>query len=284
MPLVKKAKGPMTNYKISIITVNYNDKTGLEKTIKSVTNQSFKDFEFIVIDGDSTDGSKELLKENPTIFTAWLSEPDKGIYHAMNKGIRIASGSYLLFLNSGDYLHNDEVLEKVNQEIGGEYAIYYGDIIYDEITRQTKRTFPKRLTFGFFYEQNLSHQASFIKNDLFEQFFYYNEDYKIVSDWEFFIYTICKENVSYKHLDFVVTNYDATGISSNTNNHKMMNEEREATLEKYFPAFKADAALLPELQQKRVKQFLFIKKNRVAWRIIKTCLSIIQFFLPKQKE
>ncbi|TCC97938.1 glycosyltransferase [Pedobacter hiemivivus] len=274
----------MTNYKISIITVNYNDKTGLEKTIKSVTNQSFKDFEFIVIDGNSTDGSKELLKENAALFTYWSGEPDKGIYHAMNKGIRIATGNYLLFLNSGDCLYNDEVLEKVNQEIDGKYAIYYGDIIYDEITRQTKRTFPEHLTFGFFYEQNLSHQASFIKKSLFEQFFYYNEDYKIVSDWEFFAYTICKENVPYKHLNFVVTNYDATGISSNTDNHKMMYKEREATLEKYFPVFIEDAPLLLELQQKKMKQFLFIKQYPIAYKVLKACINTILLFLPKFKR
>lgn len=274
----------MKNYKISIITVNYNDKSGLKKTIDSVINQSFKDFEFIVIDGGSTDGSKELLKENSALITYWSSEPDSGIYHAMNKGVRIATGNYLLFLNSGDCLYNNDVLEKANLEIDNKYAIYYADIIYDEIVRQTKRSFPEYLTFGFFYEKNLSHQATFIQRNLFEQLFYYNEDYKIASDWELFIYAICKENVSYKHLNFVLTNYDATGISSDTNNHKLMYQEREATLKKYFPAFIRDAALLPELQQKRVKQFLFIKKHKTAWRIIKICMSIIQFFLPRQKE
>ncbi|MBC8985442.1 glycosyltransferase [Pedobacter sp. N36a] len=271
------------NPKISIITVNYNDKAGLQKTIKSVADQSYKDFEFFVIDGDSTDGSKKLLEENVALFTHWLSEPDRGIYHAMNKGIKMATGEYLLFLNSGDSLYNADVLKTVNHEINGAHDIYYGDIIYDEISKQTVRTFPDRLTFGFFYEHNLSHQASFIRRTLFDEFFYYNESFKIVSDWEFFIYAICKKDVPYQHINSILTNYDATGLSSNVDNHVGMRKERAATLDKYFPAFKDDYILYPELQQKRTKQFLFLKQNKVAWRVLKTCMSTIQFFLPKQK-
>lgn len=271
------------NPKISIITVNYNDKAGLQKTIKSVAEQSFKDFEFFVMDGGSTDGSKELLEENAALFTRWLSEPDRGIYHAMNKGIKMAKGEYLLFLNSGDSLYHSEVLAQVDQEITGEHGIYYGDIIYDEISKQTVRTFPDRLTFGFFYEHNLSHQASFIKRTLFDEFFYYNESFKIVSDWEFFIYAICKKDVPYQHINNILTNYDATGLSSNVDNHVMMRKEREVTLEKYFAAFKDDYIFFPELQQKRMKQFLILKQNKVAWRVLKMAMSAIQFFLPKQK-
>ncbi len=88
--------------KLSIITVNLNNKDGLQKTIDSVISQTFKDFEWIVIDGGSTDGSKELIEKYSDYISYWVSEPDKGIYNAMNKGIKVAKGDYLEFLNSGD--------------------------------------------------------------------------------------------------------------------------------------------------------------------------------------
>lgn len=271
----------MKPIKISIITVNYNNKQGLLKTINSVAAQTALDFEFIIIDGASSDGSKELLQENSGKFTYWSSEPDLGIYHAMNKGIRIARGEYLLFLNSGDILHDNQVIAKVEEQMQGNYSLYYGDIIYDEIHTQTKRTFPEKLNFSFFYIQNLSHQASFIKKTLFDELFLYTEDFKIVSDWEFFTCAVCKLNVPYKHLDMLITTYDATGISSDTENHTLMNKEREISLNKHFPAFLEDYTYVPELKNKRVRQFLFIKEHRIAWRTLKTIMSLILLFLPK---
>ncbi len=99
--------------KLSIITVNLNNSAGLRKTIESIVKQTFKDFEYIIIDGGSTDGSAEVIKEFADKITYWVSEPDKGIYNAMNKGILHAKGEYLLFLNSGDWLADDDLLSKV---------------------------------------------------------------------------------------------------------------------------------------------------------------------------
>ena len=95
---------------ISVITINFNERVGLERTFESVFNQTFQDFEYIVIDGGSNDGSKELIEENTEKISYWISEPDKGIYNAMNKGISVAKGDYLLFLNSGDILYKNDVL------------------------------------------------------------------------------------------------------------------------------------------------------------------------------
>jgi len=99
--------------KLSIITVNLNNKSGLQKTIDSVISQTYKDFEWIIIDGGSTDGSKELIEQYSQYITYWISEPDKGIYNAMNKGIVQAKGEYLQFLNSGDALYDKYVLDKI---------------------------------------------------------------------------------------------------------------------------------------------------------------------------
>jgi glycosyltransferase involved in cell wall biosynthesis len=274
----------MQGKKISVITVNYNNKVGLEKTINSVVKQTYKNFEYIVIDGDSNDGSKQLITTYNDKLAHAVSEADNGIYHAMNKGIEIATGDYILFLNSGDCLFDENVLSQVAEAMTDGLDIYYGDIIYDEIHQQHKRTFPEKLTFAFFYEQNLSHQASFIRSSLFTDIFYYNEDFKIVSDWEFFTYAICKREASYKHLDFVVTIYDATGISSNQDNHPMMYKEREASLNRYFPEYVSDYDYLKTLKFKKLDQFLFIKQHTIAYKILKACINIILLFLPKFKR
>ena len=102
--------------KYSIITVNYNNKEGLRKTIESVVRQTYRDFEFIVIDGGSTDGSTDILKEYDEQINYWVSEKDSGIYNAMNKGIKKSIGDYLIFMNSGDCFYQNDVLETVNSK------------------------------------------------------------------------------------------------------------------------------------------------------------------------
>lgn len=270
--------------KISIITINYNDENGLKKTIDSVVNQTWQNFEFIVIDGDSNDGSKAIIDSYKSVFTHAVSEPDAGIYHAMNKGIALSKGEYLLFLNSGDILVDENTLLKTQEYLNGNKSIYYGDIIYQEKDRQRQRVLPDELTFLFFLEHSLSHQATFIQHNLFEVIFLYNETYKIVSDWEFFIYAICKQNVSYQHIPLFITIYDTTGISSIKDNHPLMYKERKQTLDKYFPTFINDYQSITELGSKRTKQFLFIGKHKIAWKLLKGFMNLILLFLTKPKQ
>jgi glycosyltransferase involved in cell wall biosynthesis len=116
--------------KLSIITINYNNADGLQKTIKSVISQTFKNFEYIIIDGHSSDKSIDVIKENENYFAYWCSEKDRGIYDAQNKGIQKAKGDYLLFLNSGDCLENEKVLEKVFALTPKE-DLLYGELIFD---------------------------------------------------------------------------------------------------------------------------------------------------------
>ena len=115
--------------KVSIITINYNNQSGLQRTIDSVTSQSFSDIEWIVIDGDSKDGSRELIEKYKKHFAYWVSEHDGGIYQAMNKGVEHASGDWLLFLNSGDWLFDNDVLSKVF-DTQHDADILYGDVMY----------------------------------------------------------------------------------------------------------------------------------------------------------
>lgn len=196
--------------KYSIITINYNNKDGLRKTIESVINQTFKDFEYIIIDGGSTDGSVDVIKENGDKIDYWVSEPDKGIYNAMNKGILQAQGEYLNFMNSGDCFYAIDVLESMCNYLGQDIVagkFFFGDhkdpwgLEHDDIT------------FLDLYRKTLCHQATFIKSKLFTNNLY-DEELTIVSDWKFFIDKIIKENCSFRNTDIVVALYDSEGISA----------------------------------------------------------------------
>ena len=112
----------------SVITINFNNASGLEKTIQSVINQTYKNFEYIIIDGDSTDSSKDKIKKYSSSITHFVSEKDYGIYDAQNKGIKIAKGNYLIFLNSGDCFSDSTVLERVEKITTGKQAkLIYGN-------------------------------------------------------------------------------------------------------------------------------------------------------------
>ncbi len=137
---------------------------------------------------------------------------------------------------------------------------------------------------AYFYTNALCHQACFIKRQLFHDHFFYNEDYKIYSDGEFFIYTICKMNVPYKHLNLIISIYDFTGISSNPKYEKLHEEERLKSIDKYFPLFAEDYKVLVKLNSKRVKQVFHIENYPVAWKIVKGFLNLVMLFVPKIKK
>lgn len=204
----------MKKPKLSIITVNLNNEDGLEKTIKSVIEQTFTDYEFIVIDGGSSDDSRNIIKKYEKNISYWESKKDNGVYCAMNKGIDVAKGEYLQFLNSGDYFLNGSILKKAFKS-GGNKDIYYGSSIRKaENGKRYKISEPKILTFKRFFDYSICHQSMFIKKTLFDKFGKYNENLKIVSDWEFNVKAIILNNCTLKFLDFPIVFYDMNGISS----------------------------------------------------------------------
>lgn len=212
--------------KLSIITINRNNAFGLRKTIESVVVQTYKDFEYIIIDGASTDNSVDVIKMYADNISYWVSEPDNGIFDAMNKGIMRAKGNYLLFLNSGDFLVDIHVLEQViacsnnNDILCGQCLVSDGDkIIW--------RTIPEiQYTLDYFLKGSIPHQATFIKRNLFDKYGLYRTDLQFMSDWEFFVRTIILYNVKVTPLFFDISNYNTNGISSNSNNFEKMNLER----------------------------------------------------------
>lgn len=270
--------------KISIITINYNNPAGLKKTIDSIAGQGFRDFEYLVIDGGSTAGDVEIIRQTDRI-DYWVSEKDNGVYHAMNKGIQAAKGAYIIFMNSGDYFYDDAVLENASRYLDGQNQIVFGNTVYFNGEGYRREEIPPdELSFSYFLNFGINHQASFIKRTLFFENFLYNETYRISSDWEFFLYTICLKNVSYKHIDQFICYYDFSGVSADPKNNARYFEERDATVKKYFPLFYQDYKIIGEMSSKRMQQVLHIKKSKTAWRIMKWIISLFLLFLPQFKR
>lgn len=219
--------------KYSIITINYNNCNGLKKTIESVITQSYEDFEFIVIDGGSTDGSREILEQYSNRINYWVSEPDKGIYNAMNKGIRQAKGDYLNFLNSGDAFYDSNVLATVYKELG-DYDIIIGKEFHqDPKTGESATTFlPARLSMATFVVSYLPHQSGFIKRSLFDDSLY-DENLRIVGDWKFYMQQIVCNERTVKLTDIVVSRREQGGISNA--NSSLNTEERLKVLHELLP-------------------------------------------------
>lgn len=207
--------------KLSIITINRNNAEGLRKTMESVFAQAYRDFEYIVVDGASSDHSVEVIKEltndrvNELKNFTWITEPDTGIYEAMNKGLKMCQGEYTLMLNSGDYLVDEHVIERIMPELDGTDIIQGNTISQREGMVWRDRGYGKSdISFLDVQRGYFLHQASFCKESLFEQYGYFNEHNRYVSDTEFFIKTLGFGGASFKYVDIDIANFDSTGFSS----------------------------------------------------------------------
>jgi glycosyltransferase involved in cell wall biosynthesis len=272
-------------YKISVVTINYNDRNGLNKTILSVLQQSTKNFEYIVIDGGSTDGSKNLLDDYKDQISYFVSENDNGIYHAMNKGIKAATGEFIIFMNSGDVFYDETIIAKILSELKDGDEIVYGDLLVKSaISENTSiQIHPEKLTFKYFYERTICQQACIIKKSLFENIFYFNEEYKIVADWEFIMVAIFKKNISYRKVHHVLAIFDSSGISTNEKMRKIATQEREKSLEKYFPLYKDDYKKLDSYSSKRSQELLEIQESKFFRKLVSILFTVILIFIPKKK-
>lgn len=198
--------------KLSIITINLNNCDGLQKTIDSVVSQTFRDFEWIIIDGCSTDGSKELIEQYAKHFVYWGSEPDNGIYNAMNKGTQKAKGEYVQYLNSGDYYIDEYTLENVfknplrgDVNYGNVYFIANGQVI-------EKRSYPRKMNLSFLWRSPLNHQAVFVKT-VVAQSYPYKEQYSISADRAFFL-ELYVNDYRFHYIGCPIVCFDSNGIGS----------------------------------------------------------------------
>jgi glycosyltransferase involved in cell wall biosynthesis len=256
--------------KLSIITINLNNATGLRKTIDSVVSQTFTDYEYIIIDGGSTDGSMAVIKEYENQITFWISEVDHGIYNAMNKGIMQAKGEYFLFLNSGDMLVANNVTERMLDNMP-ECSILYGNMQRDlggkSIT--DKRFRGRNITMLDMFRETLYHSSAYIKKDLFSKYGLYDESLKIASDWKFFLIALGlnAEPVVYKDIDVCLV--DITGISRTHSD--LLIQERKKVLEELLPkpilddynAFEREAPMIQRLKKCRMGWYFFHKFYKI---------------------
>lgn len=211
---------------IDIVTINLNNKNGLEKTIASVINQTYFDkINYIIIDGDSTDGSKEVIEEYKDKLYYWVSEPDKGIFNAMNKAVDRLVGDYVLFLNSGDFLHSSDVIEKVYDRLDKD-IVFGNEVFFFNNGNYFLSTYQSVLDEAFFMRSALPHQSTFIRVPLMKAH-KYNESCTIAGDWTFFREAIMKYGATYKYLpDMTISNYGCNGISS-THFHIFVEEKQK---------------------------------------------------------
>lgn len=214
--------------RFSIITINYNNAIGLEKTIQSVISQNYSALEYILIDGNSSDGSKEILKKYESTVNHIVSEKDKGIYDAQNKGIKIATGDFLVFLNSGDCFTNNNVLKNVAESIANKnIKIAYGNTqLINRDGNITSLVPPDELNLNFWYMNTLNHQAVFAHQSLFNEIGNFSINFRYASDFEFLFKAFKKHPSHFFHMDFFVCNYDNSGITSNKEIEDLIISER----------------------------------------------------------
>ena len=226
---------------LSIVTINRNNASGLEKTMRSVLLQNSKDFEYVVVDGASTDDSIDVIRQLLPCFgdrLKWVSESDNGIYNAMNKGIRMASGQYIQNLNSGDILASEDVTSRMITELerNGMPSILYGNEIkeFPDGRRIVDKCYAgASITMLGMFRGSLNHDTAYIKTELFKKYGYYDETLKIVSDWKWFLQAIAlgEEKPVYADIDMTVD--DMTGISET--NLPLRDAERQQVLHALIP-------------------------------------------------
>lgn len=253
----------------SIITINYNDKEGLKRTINSVLYQTNTDYEFIIIDGGSADGSIDIIKEYEDHISYWISEKDKGVYHAMNKGVAQAHGDYLIFMNSGDSFHTSNILCSV---MGYQEDIICGKVLKGESTIPSGHNKPT-ISLVDLMRGSLPHQAMFIKRELMIKH-PYDEGYKILSDWKFCLEAIVYDNCSFRNIDTIVADYDTSGISTHSNG--LLPKERELILKELFPPrVITDYNRLAPVDDELLDQSQLLTQTLGARKLAKKIISII---------
>lgn len=244
----------MNTPKLSIITVCFNEKN-IATTCESVVRQTWQNFEWLIIDGGSTDGTLDTLEQYRDHISVFISEKDKGIYNAMNKGIAHAKGEYVIFLNGGDYFLDPFSLERLFT-----YEDWQEDIVCCDALFLKEGGIPLLKEFGkafplkpeFFISDSFAHQATIIRRDLFTRYGSYNENRRIVSDWEKWIEFIVVHHASCRHFDRILSIHNYTGISSHdTPEHR---NERLDVLRQYYPELFAPGGELSDTPSTHKKQ------------------------------
>ena len=187
---------------ISIITVSFNTAEYIEQTIVSVLSQTYLHLEYIIIDGKSSDSTLYIIKKHQSKISLLISEKDTGIFNAMNKGLKVMTGDLVLFLNSGDYLHDNNVISDVVNVFNKNPGIHllYGNVVFDYGTRKQIRKY-RQLDRIFFSCSTISQQVMFAKKALFVKYGFFDEEFRVVGDWNWVL------NLFLRHKKEIITYY-----------------------------------------------------------------------------
>ncbi len=217
-----------TKTRITVITVCYNAAEELEATITSVLQQTYPNIEYIIVDGASKDNTKDIVDRYRSRVNTFISEPDKGIYDAMNKGILAANGEWLLFMNAGDEFDRPNVLARMVQELGDGISMLRGNItrIYPfAIVKSLGVTVQEPGIMDMLYG-TFHHQACLIQKSLFSEFGLYSMDFRLCSDWKFCFDCVILHHVKTRYVDIDVARFKMDGASS-SNGLKYIEEQRK---------------------------------------------------------
>lgn len=209
---------------ISVVTVSYNAVSTIEQTILSVINQTYPHIEYIIIDGGSTDGTVDIIKKYADKIAYWVSEPDKGIYDAMNKGTRISTGDFLIFMGAGDLFYTLDVVKNFVVQIRHLNVIYYGNVIFKGIGKKYLGKFNKIK----WATANISHQAIFYPKQVYATYAY-NTQYRVYADYAYNL-NLLKEKVKFVYINKVIALYDMTGFSANNCDEAFQKDYRNLLL------------------------------------------------------
>lgn len=258
---------------ISVITVSYNEVLTIEQTILSVINQTYLNIEYIIIDGGSTDGTVNVIKKYADKIAYWVSESDKGIYDAMNKGIAYSHGEYCNFINAGDKFCSSSILKQVMDFNHVADIIVGQDLHVNEHNKIVSRSvLPRRYNLLHFYITTIPHQSCFIRASLLKKY-YYDTSLKIVSDWKFYLQSIVLGGHSVAAYNNVIVICNPRGASSDNNRIK---EEREKVLKDLLPAYIVnDYQCLSCLGEEFIENALFLFNNHWIRFLVKKGLAIM---------
>ena len=277
----------MNNPLISVVTVSYNAVSTIEQTIISVLNQMYSNIEYIIIDGGSTDGTIDIIKRYDDKITYWQSEPDKGIYDAMNKGIQKANGEWINFMNAGDVFSSTMILQQMADTLKSGVRILRGNIIriYPKFRVKSVGVTVQKPGLMDMFDNTFHHQACLIQVSLFREFGLYSTDYKLCSDWKFFFDCVVLHNIRSQYVDLTVAHFKMDGTS--TNNSILYRKEQEHYLKNLYGVeqfhllyelkiyrksglitfyYKVYCFMMDHLSQQTFGRLLMIK--RFIWRVL----------------
>lgn len=242
--------------KISIITVSYNAVASIEATILSVINQTYPNVEYIIIDGGSKDGTIDIIKRYEDKISYWISEPDNGIYDAMNKGLKMASGDWCIFMGADDIFYSSSILHEISHLFTDNSKIYYGDVI---LKSSNIRYMGEISSVYQLCHQNLCHQSIFYPKCIYKNK-EYNVNHKIFADYVYNLELYHDNPNSFKYINYIITVFESSGISSNQDEYNRFKKERGKIIKGLF-GIKVYYTTIMLHFLKRIHRKIAIKKN-----------------------